>query len=276
MPSAIPAIAAAVVAVLCVPDARLHAQASPRDSVARDSVRRDSVARDTARRDTVVRYRNPHGMQAALYALVLAPGLLTTLPDHFGPVDTAPPPPRGPIRLGFWRDHASLSVAAGYAAGSRNPPLAGFESWTGAMSVEALVGRTFLEARLEQFRVPESMQYRTVRVGRFARPYPSVVGGVTLGYRDVRGPRPRHRGVEVGFPFVAGRPDWWVRLESDYVMSLHQSTWSYRVQYERLIAGGPFFAGAGVEFKTWEIRRQGELSHSLASIVLGTTRRGRP
>ena len=248
----------------------VHAQtpASPRDSSVRDTA--------AAPCDTTPILRHTHGMQAALYALVLAPPLLMNLPDSYERPACAPPLPPPPVPprarwLGWWGDHVALAVEPGYAASSRNPPLDGWESASGAASAEVLRGRYLVQGRVERFRTPEPLEYRTVRVGRLWRPDSSVAGGVTLGYRDVDGPRPRQRGVEVGFPFVVGRERWWFRLESAYVISLHQSSYSWRMQYDRRLGGGPFFGGARVAFDSWEIRDHGELSHTLFAFVLGTT-----
>ena len=43
--------------------------------------------------------------------------------------------------------------------------------------------------------------------------------------------------------------------------------------WERLLGRRPFFVGANLELKAWEIRRRGELSHAVLGIVFGTTNR---
>jgi hypothetical protein len=177
-----------------------------------------------------------------------------------------------PNRLGFWRDHGSLYATGGLGATGRGEGLGA--SGTGSAGVELLRRGIVAEARVEQFRVPERLQYRTVRVGRLGQPAAMVAAGVTLGYRDARGSR-AHEGVEVGFPFVAGRQREWLRFEAAYVVSHRQSSWNYRLQGERLIGRGPFFAGMNVELKAWEIRRHGELSHGTLALLFGTTYRGR-
>ena len=235
-----------------------------RDSVVRDSVGRDSlpprsVATDSARR-AAGRYVGPHALQGVLYAVVLAPAWM---PDFFDP-----PPPGAPKRLGFWRDHASAFVAGDAASTPED------EGWTGSGSVEVLRGRLYGEVRLEHFRLnvgpPVSLRYRTLRLGRMGHPNPQLAAGVTLGYRDVLGPR-AHDGVEVGFPLIAGGPNGWVRLETAYVMSLKQSSWNYGARWQRRLRGGPFFAGLDLELKSWEIRRHGQLSHGTLGVLLGTT-----
>jgi hypothetical protein len=229
-----------------------------RDSVGRDSLRSPSVASDSARR-AAGRYVGPHGLQGVLYGLVLAPAWIPTFVD--------PPAPGAPNRLGFWRNHASLFLSGG---GASTPEA---EGWTGSGSFEVLRGRLYGELRLEHFRLnvaqPVSLQYRTVRVGRMGHPNPKLAAGVTLGYRDVLGPR-AHDGVEVGFPFIAGGPNGWVKLEAAYVMSLQQSSWNYGVRWQRRLAGGPFFTGLNLDLKSWELRDHGELSHATLGVLFGT------
>jgi hypothetical protein len=108
--------------------------------------------------------------------------------------------------------------------------------------------------------------------GRLTHPHPALAGGVTLGYRAVRGPR-AHDGLEVAFPFVGGGLRGWVRAEAAYVVSLKQSSWNYRLQGERLLGRWPVFAGFCVDLKAWEIRRRGKLSHGTLAVLLGRTYR---
>lgn len=260
------AIGLAACAVLDSSGSALHAQSSAR----RDTTLRDSVA---APCDTTPTLRNIHGLQAALYAIAIAPPLVLRIPPAYDRPACAPPPapePPGP-RLGWWPDHVTVSVAPGYAASSEDPPRARWESVSGAVGVEALRRGYLAEGRFETFRIPERLDYYTVRVGRLWHPDSSLAGGLTIGYRAVSGPRPRQRGVEVAFPLVAGRPSWWVRVETAYVMSLRQSSWSWRLEGDRLLGEGPLFVGARLVVDSWEIRRRGEASHSLAALVLGTT-----
>jgi len=255
-------------ALALLPGRPAWAQTPARDTVDRDSANRDSVPpnpapRDSARR-AAGRYVGPHGLQGVIYGLVLAPAWIPQFLD--------PPAPGAPTRLGYWRDHASLSFAGGGAATPED------EGWAGSAAFEVLRGCLIAEARLEHFRLnvgpPVALQYRSARVGRLSRPNPGIAAGVMLGYRDVRGPR-AHDGVEVAFPFIGGGPAGWVRLEAAYVVSLRQSSWNYRAQWQRRLGGGPFFAGLDLELKAWEIRRRGELSHATLGAVFGTTFRGR-
>jgi hypothetical protein len=150
----------------------------PADSAARDSLPKDSAAVDSIRRSSA-RYKGHHALQGALYAVVLAPaGIL-----YF--IET--PPRAEPSRLGFWKDHASLYLAG--AVADFDADSLGVQIGAGSASVEVLMGGFLAEARLEHFHVPEPLRYATLRVGRLSHPRPEVAGGVTLGYRHVRGPR---------------------------------------------------------------------------------------
>jgi hypothetical protein len=203
---------------------------------------------------------NPHALQAALYAVVFAPSGLLKIAEQ----DTAQH--GGP--LGYWNDHVSFYVTGGLASGHDGPILGA--SWTGSGNLEVLWRSTFAEARMEQFRLLDHVEYRTVRVGRLFHPDARMAGGVTLGYRSVRNLR-AHEGVEIGFPFIYGGRNTWTRFEAAYVLSEKQSSWNYRLQWERRVGRGPFIVGCNVELKSWEIRNHGQLSHGMFAIVLGTT-----
>ena len=203
-------------------------------------------------------------MEGAFFALAAAPaGLAAIIPK-----DST----RRPGTLGFWSDHASLYVTGGLASG-RDGPILG-ASWTGSGNIEVVRRGTMLEVRVEHFKLHDHVEYRTVRVGRMFHTDARMVGGVTLGYRSVRNLR-AHEGVEVGFPFVRGGENAWMRLESAYVMSTKQSSWNYRLQGERRVNGGPFIAGFNIELNSWELRNHGELSHGHVSLLIGTTYWGR-
>ena len=234
----------------------------PADSAARDSLPKIPVPTDSVRADST-RVLNQHGMLAALYAVLIAPASLLYIAET--------PARAEPSRLGFWKNHTSLYLAG--AVADFDADSLGVEIGAGSASVEVLVAGFLAEARLERFQYPEPLRYTTVRVGRLSHPFPEMAGGVTLGYRHVRGPRP-HDGLEIGLPFVAGGPGGWVRFETAYVISLRQSSWNYRLQWERLLGRGPFFVGANLELKAWQIRRRGELSHGVLGILFGTTNRG--
>ncbi len=262
-PRIAPLLLTGALALLPSQPTRAQVRRLPADSARRDSLPKDSATADSVHRVTS-RYQGPHALQGALYSLVLAPaGIL-----YF--IET--PVRAEPSRLGFWKDHVSLYLAGGDASSSADS-VAPLQTLAGSASVEVLKGGFLIEARLEHFRVPEPLRYTTVRVGRLSHPRPEVAGGVTLGYRHVRGPR-AHDGLEIGFPFIAGGPGGWVRMEAAYVVSLKQSSWNYRLQWERLLGRGPFFVGANLELKAGEIRRRGELSHGVLGILFGTTNRG--
>ena len=233
----------------------LSAQTPP---VRRDSVQRDSASADSVRRDSTAATPN-HMLQVALYALVIAPAGLPWI--H--PKDTV----EQPDSLGFWTDHIAVHATGGLASG-RDGPILG-ASWTGSASLEVLSGGTVFEVRSEHLQLHEHVEYRTFRIGQMARPRARYAGGVTIGVRRVRN-LPRHEGLEIAFPFVGGGQNAWLRLESAYVMSIKQSSWNYRIQYERRLGTGPFVASITADFRSWEIRDHGELSHRVFSVGLGT------
>jgi len=232
---------------------------NPKDSAAHDSAAVDSIRIDSTRQ-----VKDAYGLEAAFIALAAAPaGLAAIIPK-----DST----QHPGVLGFWSDHASFYFTEGLASG-RDGPILG-ASWTGSGSLEALRRGILLEVRVEQFKLLKHVEYHTIHVGRMFHTDGRMVGGVTLGYRSVRNLR-AHEGVEVGFPFVRGGQNAWMRLESAYVMSAQQSSWNYRLQGERRVNGGPFIAGFTIELNSWELRDHGELSHGHFSLLLGTTYWGR-
>lgn len=223
----------------------------------------DSVPRDSTRWKAGG-YRGPHGMGVALYGAVFAPPWITSLLPAT-PADT-------PSRLGFWRNHLSIGLTVGPGGTQQGhwPEVTD----AGSVNAEMLYRGVLVEMRAEHFRVPEYLLYRTIRVGRLTHPAPMIAAGFTVGYREVRGPRP-HDGFELALPLIAGgRTSWW-RLETSYVASEKQSSWNYRLQWERLVGRGPFFMGANMELKSWEIRNRGELSHGALGVLFGTAYRGR-
>ena len=232
------------------------AQTTP---AASDSARHDSSIADSIRRDTV-RIRNAHGLEAALYAVVIAPaGLMSIIPPDSAPV---------PHPLGYWDDHVSLYASGGLASG-RDGPILG-ASWTGTGSIELLRRGVIVEARREQFQLLRHVEYRTIRAGRLWHSRARLAAGITAGYRDAPGLR-RQQGVEVAFPFIAGGSRTWMRWESSYVLSNRQSSWNYRLQWEHRPRGGPLIIGCNVELDSWELRNHGELSHGSFGMLLGTT-----
>lgn len=257
-----PTVAILVAAALALPAADAVACQAPQP--ARDSMPSDSVPSDSARPRSVRDKGHPHAMQAALYAALFAPAAIAYIAEERR---------REPSRLGFWRDHASLYLAGGGGvANAANGDC--LTRVAAAAAIEILMRGFLVEARVEHFAVPEYLRYRSLRVGRLRHPDPAMAAGITVGYRDVSGPR-AHDGVEIGFPFVAGGRTRWLRMEAAYVMSFRQSSWNYRLQGERLLGDGPFFVGLGVDLKAWEIRRHGELSHATLMMSFGTTNRQR-
>lgn len=226
------------------------------DSLSQDSVRVDSTRADS-NRWRAGNYKGPHGMQAALYALVIAPSQLVELLDST--------PQSTPSRLAYWQNHVSIYVTNGlsipYDTGIAN-------EWSGSAVVEVVRHGYTAEARVEQVRVPDFLEYSLVRIGRLSHPAPNIAAGVTLGYRHARG-LSRHSGIELGFPFVAGGRKSWVRLEAAYVFSLKQTSWNYRFEWERLLGRGPVFTGVNIDLKSWEIRNHGVPSHGTIGVLLG-------
>ena len=234
------------------------------DSLERAARARDSMwmarARDDSARRAAGRYVGPHALQGVLYGVVIAPAWIPAFLD--------PPAPNAPTRLGFWRNHASFYMSGSGVATYED------EGWNASATMELLNGRVYAEARGEHYRLnvgpPMSLRYYTLRAGKLGHPNPGIASGVTLGYRHVEGPRD-HDGVELASIFVGGGPEAWVRIEAAYVMSLKQSSWNHRLQWQRRLRSGPFIVGAGLELKSWEIRDQGELSHITLGILFGTT-----
>ena len=254
---AVVALAAIVACTVAIAVASpVLAQTTPAST---DSTRRDTSIVDSIRRDTV-RIRDAHALQAALYAVVIAPaGLMSIIPPDSAPVSNP---------LGYWNDHVSLYASGGLASG-RDGPILG-ASWTGTGSIELLRRGLIVEARLEQFQLLRQVEYRTLRAGRLWHSRARLAAGIMAGYRDVPGLR-RQQGVEVAFPFIAGGSRTWMRWESSYVLSNRQSSWNYRLQWEHRPRGGPLIVGCNVELDSWELRNHGELSHGSFGMLVGTT-----
>ena len=226
--------------------------------VPKDSVQRDSVAIDSIRADSIPRVTDNYALPAAAIAIVAAPSLLLGIL----PKDSI----RSAPALGYWNDRVSVYATEGLASGRRGPILGA--SWTGSGSVELFRRGLLVEGRVERFKLLQHVDYLTARAGRLWHPAPPLAGGITLGYRSVPHLR-KHEGIEVGFPFIVGRRNAWLRFETSYVMSNRQSSWNYRAQGERRLGRTPFLVGCNAELKSWEIRRYSEASHGSFGIVLG-------
>lgn len=224
----------------------------------RDSIRHGAAAHGSAPACGV----SHHAMMAALYRVVIAPGglLCLAMPDS---------QPDDGRRLAFARDHLRLYVSGGpISAGTDTDDV--YSTWASLAAAELLVNTFLLEARIERFLMPDELTYASIRVGRLSRRFRTITGGATIGYRDVRGARP-HDGIEIAFPFVTGGPGGWVRLETAYVFSNTQSSWNYRIQWDRLQGNGPVFLGLRLDLNSREMSRKGRLSHGVFGVVLGTT-----
>lgn len=214
-------------------------------SVPRASVPRASV------RDTLC-HRPP---DAPFQLLVIAPSALLSLPTCGTSPDTVP--------LGFWRNHVAAYVGGGVTMG---------DSVGGDMlsaNLELLAHGLFAELRWERLEELRHYQYRTAKVGWLTHPQGSLAGGVTVGYRATRDLERHDEGVELGFPLITGRRRWWLRFDVDYVVSTHQTSWNYRMQWERLLGAGPFLVGIDAEAKTLPIRNHGTLSAVPLTVIVG-------
>jgi hypothetical protein len=220
----------------------------------------DSAASDSARVHTAVGH-GAHEGQLALYALVIAPaGLVTFAGDSADVTDSLP----------LSRDHFSFSLGAGLASGSDGPMLGA--SGSGSLHLELFRSGTVLALRAERYMLANrQVDYLTIRMGHALRPRPRAIGGVTVGFRFVPRLR-RHQGVEIAFPFIAGGRRSHVRLESAWVISLEQVSWSYQVRYDRRIGTGPWTIGLNADLEDREIRNHGRLSHYSVGVVLGRAR----
>lgn len=218
-----------------------------------DTIPPDSTVRDSARVGPI----HPP-WQPALVMLAAAPPGLVLLMNKKSKGD--------PPVLGFWKDHVAAHVAGGVALAYSDS-----NSWAYSASLEVLERGFYGELRTEHFRLPEYYSYRTIRIGYLTNPRPTVATGVTLGYRDTRRVS-RHRGVEVGLPFVVGNRRRWVRLETAYVMSMRRSSWNFRWQGEWLVAGGPLYVGVNMEAKTLPLSTGSKVSSVPIAVLVGVRR----
>jgi hypothetical protein len=168
--------------------------------------------------------------------------------------------------LGFWDGRIAAHVTGGPAFADS----AG-ATWAYSAGVEILARGFYVEARNEHFRLPQHIEYRTVRLGYLLHPVPEAAGGITVGYRDARGVDD-HEGIEVGFPFVTGGRKFWLRYEAGYVISKEMQSWNYRLQGEYVVRGGPLYIGATVEAKTLPLRTGSKVSAVPVVVVVGVRR----
>src|SRR5215208_3160845 len=140
-------------AALVVAGTPLHAQTPP-DSAVSDSALVDSALR----RDSVPPPTPTNVMEGALQMLVVAPaGLFLAFDDSA----------RWPHERPAATDYVALYLTGGRSAGGREHTADGHLAGSGMLEV---MRRGFYgELRLQQVRMPERLQYRTVRAGRMAR-----------------------------------------------------------------------------------------------------------
>ena len=205
--------------------------------------------------------KNPHMMQAALYALVLAPATLAAIMPDSAVADSLP----------LAADHVTYSAGGGLATGTSGPMGDPNNSLTVQLEMYRS-GRLFgLRAERWLHSDRSDVHAVTFRIGDALRPRARAIGGVTLGFRWVPEVR-KHQGFELAFPLILGgmRSRW--RLETAYLFSLDQMAYSYRVRYERRLGDGPLTLGFNADFEDWALRKHGRLSHQMVGVILGTTR----
>ena len=208
------------------------AQRPPRpDSTRRDSTSRDSLGFDSVRVRPIHDPRMflvPVAGAAILFvggaAIAFAPAPLALIPRR---------PDHSPME--FLEDHRSVYLTIGGMFGAG-------EGWAQSTNVEMLHGRVLTEVAFEDFHRERRVQHLTFRGGYLFHPRRGTGGGLTLGYRYA-GRGWVQSGVEVGLPFLIGDSTRTGRIEPTYVLSQHGVLWSYRLQYERRLGGGPYFAG---------------------------------
>lgn len=202
--------------------------------------------------------RDLHGRLAlAFFTLAVAPSLL--LP--FVSCHHADDP-----ELGFWRDHATASVALrGIFDDSRMAGGLGAE-------LELLHRGLYGELRLEQYHasedLPRPVRLWSARAGYLVHPVRHLAGGVTVGYRHARGAPDEWTttGVEIGFPLIAAlcrergvAGTCWMRWEPAYVITPARAAMSPRFEVEfpfwwrPLVAGFTFEAKALREPDPWSV-----------------------
>lgn len=168
---------------------------------------------------------------------------------------------------GFWRGHVAAYVTGGPVF-TQNDDL----GWTHTESVEALARGAYAELRLEHYYLfPQHVQYGLARVGYLARPAPTVSGGVTIGYRGVRGPpiEGRQQGVEIAFPLLIDLGTRWWRFEPYYVASAQGVRWNYRIEGEWPIPGRPVVAGWRADAMSLRFRDRTRVDWFTIAAVVG-------
>ena len=167
--------------------------------------------------------------------------------------------------MAFWEDHRAAYVTAGgyFHKG---------QTWAHSVHFETLRGGVYTELKVEDFYRPRRLRYLTARGGYLFRPRPTAVaGGVTVGYRYLHRDR-RLQGLEIGLPLLIGFPTngraGTIRVEPSYVFSpARVISYNYRFQLDHPIAGGPYFAGVAVVWKSYEMYPESPCEGSCSSVV---------
>jgi hypothetical protein len=238
-----------VVVAIAVAILPLAAAAVAQAPVPNDSVIVGLPADDSAR------FNRRPPMVEGMLLMPIAPGALALL------LRKEPGPELPP--LGFWERRLAVHAAVGGGVARSDSNTCAYSA-----GVEILLRGIYAEARTEHFLFPKHIEYRTARLGYLFHPLPEAAGGITLGYRDAQG-IPAHDGLEVAFPFVTGSRTWWLRYEAAYVFSRDTPSWSYRMQAEFLIRGGPLYAGLNVEAKSLPLRTGSKVFSIPLSVIVG-------
>lgn len=210
----------------------------------------DSVPSDSG----TVRYIHPPW--PLLIILAIAPPLLV---DWLAG-ETDP----GRVGLPTFRPvHASAHITGGPALADSSGP-----TWAYSANVEVGVKHVYVEARMENFRLPQYVRFSTIRAGYLVQAEPSLAAGVTLGYREAYGAAVGN-GVEIGLPMVYGWGRGWTRFEPTYVLTTRGVDWSYRFQIEMPLAGGPIYGGFNMEAKAVRLSRGGKMGSFSPVALLG-------
>lgn len=175
-----------------------------------------------------------------------------------------------PSRRQYGKTHLAAYLTGGPVA-SQNPDL----GWTHGQNIEVLAYGVLMDVRLEQFYLfPQHLGYVTSHLGFIMTSEYGLAGGITFGYRGVRGPPVigRQEGVEITLPLIWSRGDAWWRFESFYVGNTHGTNWNYRVQGEWPLGGTRYVAGVKAETMALPIRDRSDVSWVTLTALLGIHR----
>jgi len=121
----------------------------------------------------------------------------------------------------------------------------GDDQHTGATTTEELEARSgplLVAASVGQFEVPQSGRVEAFHLGYLLHPYPTMAGGLTLGYRQGTGSYFAST-LEVGLPLVFQNRRGGFRFEPTYAFSHRGVTWNYRLRMEMYVLPKPLYLG---------------------------------